>query len=187
MDTLPPENTELGSLANPAGTGLGSLAQSARSKKLKQARGILIAVGVLTLILNGIVLALLVSQKNKIDNEVKRLRAQPNMVVNESKVKEAQDALRSGFLVTGVALGLGFIFVILGLIVKQYPVPATLLGLVLYIGATVIFGLMNPETLSVVGIIVKIVFIACLVKALQAGIAYEKERAKERAALETGM
>ena len=33
--------------------GLGSLAQSARSTSLKQARGILIAVGVLTLLVNG--------------------------------------------------------------------------------------------------------------------------------------
>jgi len=183
---LPPENTDLGSLARPADTGLGSLAQSARGKQLKQARGILIAIGVLTLILNGGVLALLFSQRTQLGNEINKVKAQPGMVVNQAKVKEAEDALRAGFLGTGVGLGLGVIFVILGLMVKQYPVPATLLGLVLYIGAAVIFGLMSPATLIGAAIIINIVIIACLIKALQAGIAYEKERAKERAVLEAG-
>jgi hypothetical protein len=37
---------------------LGSLAQSARGKQLNQARGILIVIGILTIVVNGIFLAL---------------------------------------------------------------------------------------------------------------------------------
>ncbi len=187
MDPLPPENTELGRLANPAGTGLGSLAQSARSKKLKQARGILIAVGILTIIVNGIGLALLPSQvKNELDKEINKVKAQ-RMVVDQAKVKEVEaQILRYGYLASGVVIGLGVVFVILGLIVNQYPVPATLLGLVLYIGAVVILALLDPITIAQ-GIIWKIIIIACLLKALQTAIAYEKEKTKERSALEAGM
>src|SRR5947209_1741235 len=48
-DDLPPsvEPAELGSLGRPGGSGLGSLAQSARHKHIRQARRILIGVGII--------------------------------------------------------------------------------------------------------------------------------------------
>jgi len=49
MSTTP----ELGSLGNMA-DDLGSLAQSARTKQLKTARGILYVIGVLALVANGV-------------------------------------------------------------------------------------------------------------------------------------
>ncbi len=187
MGELPSEGNDLGSLAKPADTGLGSLAQSARGKQLKQARGIMIVVGVLTIVLNAVFLAIIPSQiKQAIDVEVSKAKAQ-RMVVDQAKVKEVeQQLLRINYLVTGVALALGVVFVILGLAVNRFPVPATLLGLVLYIGAAVIFGLISPETL-LKGIIFKIIIVAGLVKALQAAIAYERQRSKEAATLEAGM
>lgn len=187
MAELPSEGNELGSLAKPADTGLGSLAQSARGKQLKTARTIMIVVGVLTIVISGIVLAIIPSQvKKEIDAEVSKIKAQ-GMVIDQAEVKAAeQQEVRARYLVTGVGLALGVVFVILGLLVYQYPVPATLLGLVLYVADYVIFGLMNPQMLYQ-GIIVKIIIVACLVKALQAAIAYEKQRSKEAAALEAGM
>lgn len=188
MDPLPTENTGLGGLSNPADAGLGSLAQSARSKKLKQARVILIVIGVLNIAGNLVfMLALLPSfVKGELDKEIQKAKAQ-HMVVDQAKVKEVEALMmRYGYLGSVVGIGLGVVFVILGLIVKQYPVPATLLGLVLYIGTIIILALTDLQTISQ-GIILKVIFIACLLKALQAAIAYEKERAKERAALEAGM
>ena len=58
--------------------------------------------------------------------------------------------------------------------VTQYPVPCTITGLVLYLGANAAFGLMDPTSLAR-GLIVKIVIIVALFKAVQAAIAYQKE------------
>ena len=48
---------------------LGSLAQAARVKQLHQARNTLIAIGVLTIVVNGVMLALVPGQ---IDAEIKK-------------------------------------------------------------------------------------------------------------------
>ncbi len=57
--------------------------------------------------------------------------------------------------------------------IKQYPVPISITSLVLYLGATVVMGVLNWQTL-LQGIIIKVIVIVVLVKAVQAAIAYQK-------------
>ncbi len=60
---------------------LGSLAQSARGKQLKTAKGILFGIGILTVGAN-IVFGLMAN--SQVDEEVKKLQAQ-NMVVDQKR------------------------------------------------------------------------------------------------------
>ena len=161
----------------PSGSsGLGSLAQASRGKQLNQARGTLIAIGLLTIVVNAAFMGLMRGQvQEELKKEVQKLNAQ-GQGVDQAKLKEVEDAaVRAGFLINGVAVFLGVLFVVFGLMIKMFPVPITVLSLVLYIGAAAVFGLMDPTTL-LRGIIVKVIIVAGLFKAVQAAIAYQKEQ-----------
>jgi len=162
---------------------LGSLAQAARGKQLNQARGILLFVGILTIIVNGIFLFLLPSQiKQGIDKETADARAK-GMVVDQAKLEGIENqALVTGYAIQGIAIALGVVFVILGLIIKMFPVPVTVIGLVLYVLANIGFGILDPTTLAR-GAIFKIIIVVALAKAIQSAIAYERERAASAAEL----
>ena len=109
----------------------------------------------------------------------------PGAVADPVKVQELEHRLLViNYVIRGIGLLLGGVFVILGLIVKQFPVPITIIGLVLYIGSfilfAVIYGLLGDagsftESLTT-GIPVKIIIIISLAKAIQAALAYERER-----------
>jgi hypothetical protein len=77
-------------------------------------------------------------------------------------------------LIQAVPVGLGVIFIILGVMVKSYPVPMTITGLVLYVLANAIFGLLDPAML-LQGVIIKIIVVVALIKAVQAALAYQRE------------
>src|SRR5271168_3111216 len=103
---------------------LGSLAQSARLKHLKTARWVLIVIGVLTILLNGFLLA---TAREQLMNEVKK---QNMVIVDQAAFEKGLTVLR---LIYVVPLVLGVVFIVLGIMVKTYPVPMTILGLVLYV------------------------------------------------------
>lgn len=155
--------------------GLGSLAQAARSKQLNSARNILIIVGLLTVAVNGIFVFLaekMVDEQFK--KEMNQLRQQ-GMVFDQGRVAELKaEAVTSTRVVNGVGLALGVVFIFLGLNVKNFPVPMTITGLVLYIGAAAVFGMMDPTTL-LQGVIIKVLIVVGLFKAVKAAIAYENE------------
>ena len=98
--------------------------------------------------------------------EVDKLRNQ-GMVIDQERVQ-------FNYLLIGGALAVGVLFVIFGFLVKAYPVPITITALVLYVGATIIFGIISPETLAA-GAIIKIIIVVAMIKAIQAGIEYNKE------------
>lgn len=161
--------------------GLGSLAQSARSKNLSTARWVLIIVGVLTC---GVNLLMLVNVANEADRaiEAERVKAGPGAFIDPVKGKEVKETIiRFGQLLYGGSIVLGLVFIGLGLAVYQIPVAATVLGLILYIGGNLAFAALDPSNLAR-GLIVKIIIIVALVKAVQAAVAYERERREERAA-----
>ncbi len=60
------------------------------------------------------------------------------------------------------------------MLVKTYPVPATVLGLVLYVGCAAVFGYLDPTTLAM-GWLVKIIIVVALAKAIQSAVAYQRE------------
>jgi hypothetical protein len=76
----------------------------------------------------------------------------------------------------GVSLALGVVFIVLGILVRKYPVPITITALVLYVGAGAIFGLIDPKSLAA-GVVVKVIIILALVKSIQSALAYEREQA----------
>lgn len=157
---------------------LGSLAQKARGKKLKQARGILLFLGILTILWNGVFFFLIPTLvKGEIDKELVKLGGFRN--VDPLAVEKARSemeilnyAITSLFFFTGVA------FVIFGVLVYRFPLAMTIGGLVLYLLATVAMAALNPALL-VSGAIIRIVFIVALAKSIQSAYAYEKERRAE--------
>jgi predicted RND superfamily exporter protein len=147
--------------------GLGSLAQSARFKHLKQARNILLAIGVLTILVNGFLLA-------NVRNEAKHVIG--GMHGDPAQIQRLEDhVVRVGAVIYGAVIFLGILFVVFGLIVKFYPVPITIISLILYVGAAAIFAVLDPTSLAH-GAIFKVIIIIGLAKAIQSAVAFERER-----------
>ena len=145
---------------------LGSLAQAARDKQIRQARSTFIVIGVLTLGLNGFLLY-------NLPNEIAQA-ARSNNVGPAQEAQFRQAVSFVGYAIYGGATLLGLVFVALGLLIKLRPVPITIIGLVLYIGSAVGFGLLNPLSLAQ-GVIVKVIIVVALVRAIKAARAYEQE------------
>ena len=154
-------------------SSLTSLSQSARMKQLKSARMILIFVGVVTVALNGF---LFVQAEAMVDNEIRNLQIQG--IVIEGDVNQIRDqTVKMTRLIHGGTVALGVVFILLGVAVKSFPVPATVLGLVLYLGSIAVFAVINPASL-LQGLFLpcdmKIIFIYCLFKAVHSAIGYQR-------------
>ncbi|MDB5311234.1 MAG: hypothetical protein JWO38_5436 [Gemmataceae bacterium] len=163
------------------GKELGSLAQSARRTSLKQARTILIVVGVLTALMNVFMFVNAEAEVRKAFEDEKR-KLGPGMVFDEAEIKKtSESALQVTRLIYGGTVFLGVLFVCLGLAVYRAPVVCTVTGLVLYLAANAIFAALDPLNL-VRGIIVRVIIIVAMVKAVQAALAYEREAKAEREA-----
>jgi hypothetical protein len=148
---------------------LGSLAQSARGNELKQAQRILIVVGVLTMAVNSWGLF-------NLPNEIQQA-IQQNQIAPADVEEFRQSVTISGYLIYGLPALLGLLFVVFGLIVKQFPVLITITSLVLYILATAAFGLLSPMTLAQ-GLIMKGIIIFGLFRAIKAARAFEAHTKK---------
>lgn len=158
----------------PSLSGLGSLAQAARAKQLKVARGILLVVGIITIVVNGLMFA---NTSNEVEQEIqKQVQAVHAQGMQEApaEVEEFRSRVtRICQIIYGSLIVLGVIYVILGILVPTFPVPATVLGLVLYIGAAAILGFLNPITL-VSGWLFKIIIVVALAKSIQSAVAYQR-------------
>jgi len=155
--------------------GLGSLAQAARGKQLNQARGILITIGVLTILLNGF---LLINARNEAKQAVNaQLQKQGQGFRGDpAEMQKWEDQVtRGATVIYGGVIFLGILYVIFGAIIRMFPVPITIISLVLYVGATAVFAVLNPENLAR-GIIIRLIVIVFLAKAIQSAIAFERER-----------
>ncbi len=76
-------------------------------------------------------------------------------------------------------LVLGVIYLGLGIWARHSPLPAALVGLVLFLSVMILEAAVNPASL-VQGVIVKIIVIVILIKAIQAGL--KNKRLKEQSA-----
>ena len=137
---------------------LGSLAQSTRQADLGKTRGVLLTIGILTLLVNGFML--MNSQK-----EVEEVGVGP---------ADFDRVLTLVRLIYGAGFSLGVFFVLAGVFVKKYPVPLTITSLILYVGATAGFGMLDPPSLLKGGII-KVFIIVALAKSIQTAWAYQSE------------
>ena len=153
--------------AAPQDVKLGSLGQAARSKQLNSARIILIIVGLLSLGVNGFFFSQI---RTRIDKEVTQLKQQ-GYEVDQTAI---EGTILENQIIFGAGAALGVTFIVLGVLVYQFPVPCTILGLVLYVGANIGFGLLNPATIAS-GIIVKVFVVFGLFKSVQSAFAYKAE------------
>lgn len=168
--------------------GMRNLAQEARKQQLKKARWILIAVGVLQLIVGlFFVFNARAMVKAQFEKELAPMKAQ-GATVDEQKLQELEDsATKATQLLNlgGILGGIGFIF--LGLLVYRFPVACTVTGLLLYIGLFAGFAFVSfmgdgDGSVFVRGWLFRLLIIIALYKAIQAALAYEKEKkAAERA------
>jgi hypothetical protein len=170
-----PQISPLGSLV-PSTSSLGSLSQSARGKQLKTAQWLMIVVGILTVVVNGVVFSIIEGQVDReIQNEITKVHAQGLQVDQEAVTKLRSRAIHISQLISGSAVALGVVFIALGVLVKKFPVPCTIIGLVLYLGATAIYGYIAPETL-IHGWLWKIITIVVLIKSVQAAVSYQQNQ-----------
>jgi hypothetical protein len=160
--------------APPSAAGLGRLAQSARGGQLKNARGILLFVGIMSVLVN--VFFYVSAESNvqaALDKEIQKLPA--GMVADQAKVRKIkEEAVRATHLINGGGLMLGLVFIACAVLVRRHPVPATITGLVLYLGGNAVFGLLDPASLAA-GLLVKVLIVIGLFKAVQAAIAYQRD------------
>ncbi|MBA4062745.1 MAG: hypothetical protein C0501_03390 [Isosphaera sp.] len=178
-DDRPPADDDDGNKPPPRRDDLGSLAQSARGASLKQARAILIVVGVLYFF-NGLVLYFNVENEARQAVEAEKKKAGPMVVFDPAEVRQAEEEIvRVGRLIYLGMMGVSVVFVVLGVAVPAAPVACTVTGLVLFLGLNALFVVADPLNL-LRGIILKVIFLVCLVKAVQAAIAYERERGADR-------
>jgi len=160
---------------------LGSLAQAARSKHLKQVRGILLVIGILTLAFNAI---LFFTAEDAVDAAIKQeINNRGGNVQVDPQVKQA--AVRLTQIFAGGFFALGVLYIVFALIVHQYPVPITVTALVIYVGGSIITLIVNlaqsnaNASTLLVGLPVRILIIVGLAKGIQAAIAYQSERDAE--------
>lgn len=160
---------------------LGGLAQAARGKELKNARGIMLFIGIASMLVNGYFFTAAASNvQEEIDKELRKLG--PNFVVDQAKLAAVKSqAVRTTQLIAAGGTILGAIFVACGVMVEKHPVPITVTALALYLGGNAIFALVNPASLGA-GLIMKVFIVIALFKAVQAAIAYQKEQATAAAA-----
>jgi hypothetical protein len=168
------EAPELGNLGRNEKSGLGSLAQSARDKHLRQARGLMFAVGGLLLVIHGLDY---VTAENTVHTEIEKQvkNAGPGIAFDRAKLNDLEEAaVREVKLMSSVLMAVGAAFIVLGLLVSRLPVPAIAIGIVLFIGTQVAYIVHDPESIRR-GIIWKIIVLVALLKSLQAAIAYQRE------------
>jgi hypothetical protein len=147
-----------GGLGNLGGSKLtlGSLAQSARTKQIKQARLILIVVGVLNILGGLVVLAVL----GNVD---------PLQLPNPDLIRAAKVGM-------AVTIAIGVVFIVLGMLTKRYPVPATITALVIYtalLALSLINVVSDPKTVAT--LVIPIIIEIALIRAVRAALAYQRE------------
>jgi hypothetical protein len=155
---------------------LGSLVNSARTKQLKTARGILLFVGVMTILVNGVMVFFADSLvQNQIDEELRSPQFAGRQINHQALAEFKQAAVQSTRIADGIAIAAGIVFIVCALNVQRYPVPITIFSLVLYIGLAAAYAVIDPRTL-LAGLIVKVIIVIALFKAIQAAISMQREQ-----------
>lgn len=106
--------------------------------------------------------------------EVAKIESQGMDVDREEVARIEAEQLGAVRLIAGGLIAVGVTFVCLGLLVYRVPVVATVTGLVLYVGLQAMSAAVEPASIGK-GLIFKILIIACLAKAVQAAIVYQRE------------
>lgn len=149
-------------LGNDNENELGSLAQSTRAADLGKTRWVLLFIGILTLGANGFLFS-------NAGREVGQFQL---------PAEEHARVLSIVRMIYGAGIALGLFFTVAGILVQKFPVPLTILSLVLYVGATAGFAFLDPGSLMR-GIIIKVIIVVALGKSVQTALAFQRERDAE--------
>lgn len=158
-------SSSLPPLASDFDSGLGNLADNVRKRILKQSRIALALVGVLTL-------GLVIYKFMKLQTEI----ADISPALREALASEIAEA----YLIYYLTMGVGVLFLGFAAFVYRYPLFCTLSGLVIYVAAILISGIVDPSTLYQ-GIIMRVAIVAVLINGVKTAIVYSKELKKEKA------
>jgi hypothetical protein len=141
---------------------LGSLAQSARTKQINQARILMYVIGILNLLGGAGLFFLANALANNPPNNAQQLGPE---VATVARVAGA------------ITIGIGVVFLILGALTKKYPVPTTVLGLIIY-GTSFAINLANSggQPQAFAGMIIPVIIIIALIRSVQAAIVYQREK-----------
>ena len=118
----------------------------------------MIFVGLLTIALNSILYL-------NATNEVAQVMKAGDVAMSEEAL------LRFVRIIYGSFIAVGAIEVLLGALIYQFPLFCPLTGLIIFVLANLIIGVLNPMSL-VKGIIIKILVVMALVKAVNDGAYY---------------
>src|SRR5262249_3181126 len=170
----------LGDLSKPGGAQLGSLAQSARDKQLGRAKGWLIFLGIMTIVVTLFqVFILLPNEIDKhIQSEIGAAKVRGMQLTNLEEMRTAMYVF--GYIISAAVLLLGVVYIVLGCFVRSYPLPATITAMILFIVSEILAAVLDPVNIGR-GFILKIIIFVVLVKAIGAAAAYEKEKRKNLA------
>jgi hypothetical protein len=159
---------------------LQNLAQAARGNQLKQIRGTLVGIGILTILLNAGTMFL-------IPGDVRAGIAKAGQAPNAPGMAQAETiGLIIGFTLNGSLVLLGLVFLVLAALVRRFPVPILITALVLFTIPTLTCGVLNLiGGGGLVWITVANIFcIIALAKAIPTAIAYQREQNAELLAAE---
>lgn len=169
---------------------LGSLAQKARGKQLKQVRVLLFVLGGLIIVVNLFSISTIRSNYRKaVDAEIQK-RGGPAMVpIDRAAIQlEEDNTFLLGSSIRGAFVLLGVLFLLFGAILYRYPVPVTVLSLLLYLLGTVagiaIVAIGDPDQLgkqSAFAWLERIFFVVALASSIKLARTYERERQAEKA------
>lgn len=177
---IPPARTPLGAPGAPR-KRLGNLAIEQHKTHLNSAKRILIVIGILTLLANGVLFFMIRNNAEKLEQEIASVQANPNMALNQALVAQHRATLLAATLLTGAFAALGIVFIVIAFFVNAYPVGATLTAFILYLLAICIGFAIDPVA-NAVAIIIRIIIAYYLYKGVKAGMAIQKLRAEEAAA-----
>lgn len=135
---------------------LGSLAQSARTKQIRQARLILYVIGGLNLV--GGLLAMI------------------GTAVAAANAPQAPDpeVVNTVQVIAIVSMAIGGAYVVLGMLTKRYPVPSTILALIIQT-TMIALNLLGAELETLPKLIIPVLIEIALIRSVQAAIAYQRE------------
>ncbi|HEY4312133.1 MAG TPA: hypothetical protein VGN12_21980 [Pirellulales bacterium] len=160
------DSPELPSLGSTATSSPESLAHRGREKSLRQARSLLIIIGLLMVVVYAVTT---IRMPEEVRQEAIKLQEQGQLITRQAR----EAIVRINQVIACAFVALGVIFVVLGLALRSYPVPIAITAFVLYLAAVVVTGLIDPTTFAR-GLLVKLIVAATLVKAILAAVAYRR-------------
>jgi hypothetical protein len=152
------------------GTGhLGSLVQSSREKKLRDARNALIFASILVLLIYTLII---VVSPMWLDDRVKEEMQRGRWVDPES----VETAKRIIYIIGGAGIALGVVFAGLAALLYRKPVAVTVTGLVLFVANMAFLAALNIQFLISLWMIGFLIVLILLIRSLRVAIAYQKDQ-----------